>query len=572
MNGAKGIKGDKNDHVVIHSYLTNIHAYCERKKKKKAECTKSHDQGFQSLEMDKNQNFRSTKNITGQFKEESLRSSIESLPTTQNDKISKQKLKYNIYELYSKKRKKSNKNKKMIFKSSKLVDTDAASTLYTQDTKRWKIGVEQPENRLSFMKRMQNNKTTKTNKEKSCVIQKSNKKNLKESSIRILKANSIDKREKKNTCKSLQMTDVKRKTLHKSVMPKVRTGLPPDEKDSSQKRSLMDHFERVKPSKVFSETSPNASITSVPKEFLTDTSGMEETEKRGLCKRFHTKSQYSAPTGQGYKSPTRKQSNINQYEIPVATYDEDYSFQNSRQAGNYKCSLWKIQQTKINNNIKKITQNREQEETNLSSHSLANPLMKRPQMGAYKSNRKETILRLDRRSTEATPSDRAKGSAFSSRNNTKILPDGYSLPREDSQHDQKSVEKDNRRNKLLYSNKNDDDYYCPQIKNNFQVKKDTADFFLLNSTPSEEKKLTISGISSRKNDNAVAPSAIYRVPARKKEYLPWKGNTKEGRFQPMSPHYAYKKLNGVPQYEYLVRAERVRERSCNSSKIKSHCI
>lgn len=55
----------------------------------------------------------------------------------------------------------------MIFKSSKLVDTDAASTLYTQDTKRWKIGVEQPENRLSFMKRMQNNKTTKTNKEKS---------------------------------------------------------------------------------------------------------------------------------------------------------------------------------------------------------------------------------------------------------------------------------------------------------------------------------------------------------------------------------------------------------------------
>lgn len=132
------------------------------------------------------------------------------------------------------------------------------------------------------------------------------------------------------------MTDAKQKIIHKSVMPKVRTGLRIDEKNSSQKESLMNHFERVQPSKVFSETSPNASITSIPKEFLTDISGMEKTENRGLSKRFHTKSQYSASAGKGCKSPIRKQTNINQYEIPVATYDENYSFQNSRHAGNYK--------------------------------------------------------------------------------------------------------------------------------------------------------------------------------------------------------------------------------------------
>ncbi|CAI2377332.1 unnamed protein product [Moneuplotes crassus] len=421
------------------------------------------------------------------------------------------------------------------------------------------------------MKRMQDNKPKKLLKaDQSCIIQQDSKKNLKMSSIQVIKANSTDKRDKRNIIKSLQVTENKGKIIHKSVLPKTKTGIIMEEREKLMKESLTNNFERLKTSKVFSDTSPETSMTTIPREMIFETSELKESREI-LLKKVHTKSQYSAPPRRDCTSPIKKQLTSNKYEVPVATYDENYSFKNSRQAGNYKCSLWKLQKTKANNNMKKLAQTSNLEGVKVKPHSLIHPGLKRPRVDSFNSSKQGGPLGIERRSNELTLSQKEDNSNFSSRNSKSILPEGQSLPLEDCKSAKINVKKDRRVNKLLYSNKSDNDYYCPQIRNNFQVKRDVADFFLLSSTPSEEsKKLVISGISSKKKSKPVDASSIYRRPAKKQEFIPWRGKHRDDRFQVTSPSYNFQKLNGVPQYDYLARSNQVREKPSYNVKLKSH--
>lgn len=101
--------------------------------------------------------------------------------------------------------------------------------------------------------------------------------------------------------------------------------------------------------RLFWYASPQVSTATIPKEFIIDTSELRVIHKRSSQGPDHAKSQdYTTFVNSTAGSPPREHSMFNRFELPVARWEEVFSLSNSRQAGSYKWSFWKLQQTKIN--------------------------------------------------------------------------------------------------------------------------------------------------------------------------------------------------------------------------------
>lgn len=105
-------------------------------------------------------------------------------------------------------------------------------------------------------------------------------------------------------------------------------------------------IERINWRRLFWYASPQ--VSTIPKEFIIDTSELRKTQKDDIKSPEHTRSQHLSFWQNGAQT-SKNQAMINQFELPIATYDENYA-QNTkkRQAGRYKWSFWRLQQTKVN--------------------------------------------------------------------------------------------------------------------------------------------------------------------------------------------------------------------------------
>jgi len=102
-------------------------------------------------------------------------------------------------------------------------------------------------------------------------------------------------------------------------------------------------LEKFKCRRLFWYASPQISQVTIPKEFIINTSELKEVQCKNTETLNHAKSHDWSS-----ERKTKEQAIISPLELPIATYDENFSAQNSRQAGNYKWSFWKLQQVKSN--------------------------------------------------------------------------------------------------------------------------------------------------------------------------------------------------------------------------------
>ena len=146
------------------------------------------------------------------------------------------------------------------------------------------------------------------------------------------------------------MNDIKIRNHQKSVLPSTGTHIKSEEinlQDVSHNQTSQT-FDKLRPRRNLAAASPKVSIATIPKEFVIDTSELRAIPKKVLTKASHTKSQYWSPSVNNPSSPPPVNHGPSPFELPITTYDENYSFNNSRQTGSYKWSLWKLQQTKVN--------------------------------------------------------------------------------------------------------------------------------------------------------------------------------------------------------------------------------